>query len=274
MSDAEAPNSVPAAEPTLDQARAELDAIDERLLALLSERGALAARIAAAKGGSGLVSPLRPAREIAVLRRLIGRAPANVEAALIVEVWRALIGDNTRRQKVIEIYVGGSPDPVRHFDLARRHFGANARLHRADDARTTLARMLETPAAVGVLPFPGKTGLGMWWPILAERRFHDAVLFGALPARGDGEPEGALLGVGVPLEETGGDQSLAIAFDPHFRLARALNEAQIPGVEHARANATVLVRFNGFVSPQDPRLHALTRAGLDGLRIVGAYARV
>lgn len=258
----------------LAAARAAIDSVDDRLLALVAERAGLAARIAAAKGAVD-GSPLRPAREVTLLRRLVGQAPAGVEPALIVELWRALMADNLRRQKCVEVFTGGAPDQVRLFDLARRHFGDGARITRLEDARTTLNRMVDTPAAAAVLPFPGKSGAGSWWPILSERRFHDTQLVAVLPMRDDGqEPEAAVITRGAPLEPTGKDATLLIAFDPHHRLVRGLNEAALAGKEVARANASVLVHFETFVGPSDPRLVALARAGLDGPRIVGCYARV
>jgi chorismate mutase len=257
----------------LDAARAAIDAVDGKILALVAERSALAAKVAAAKGAvSG--SPLRPAREVTMLRRLVAQAGEGVAAPLVIELWRALIADNLRRQKCVEVFTGGATDHVRLFDHARRHFGAAARISRQEDARATLNRMADTPAAAAVLPFPGKTGQGSWWPILSERRFHDTALVAALPMRDDGaEPEAAVMTRGAPLEPTGKDVTLVLGFDPHFRLVRGLNEAALPGKEVARANASVLIQFETFVGPNDPRLIVLGKA-LDGLRVVGCYARV
>lgn len=261
---------------SLEDARAAIDAVDDRLLALIAERAKLSAGIAAAKAAtaSSSASPLRPAREVAILRRLIAAAPAGTDPALVVEIWRALIADNLRRQKCVEVFVGGALDPVRLFDMARRHFGAGARITRLDDARTTLTRMVETPAAAAVLPFPGRSGAAGWWPILAESRFREVAVVTALPLRGDGEPEGAVVTVGAPLEAAGGDQTLVLAFDPHHKLVRALNEAHLKGTEVARVSATVLIRFAEFVGPDDPRLIPVAKAGLEGLRVIGTYARV
>jgi chorismate mutase len=270
MSDAPEPDP-------LERARRAIDAVDDRLLALFAERAALAAEIAAAKGPqSG--SPMRPAREIGMLRRLAAAAPASLDKGLVVELWRALISDNLRRQKPIEVFTGGAAggaDQLRLFDLARRHFGAGVRITPLPDPRTALTRMVETPAAAAVLPFPGRAGAGLWWPMLSERKFHEAVIATVLPMAGDGaEPQAALLTMGAPLEEAGGDTTLAFAQDPHFKLVRGLNEAKLQGREMARAATAVLIQLDGYVGPGDPRLAQLTRAGLDGLRVVGCFARV
>lgn len=267
-------SEVPNTDDPLERARRAIDAVDDRLLALIAERAALAAEIAAAKGQTD-GSPMRPAREIALLRRLVAAAPAALDKGLVVEVWRALIADNLRRQKTIEVFTGGGLDHARLLDLARKHFGAGVRITRCEDARVTLTRMIDTPAAAAVMPFPGRAGAGMWWPILSERRYHEAAIVAVLPIRDEGaEPDACVITRGAPLEQVGGDTTLAFAQDPHFRLVRGLNEAKLQGKEIARAATAVLIQLDGFVGVDDPRLVAMARVGLEALRIVGCTARV
>lgn len=263
---------------SLDSLRGQIDQIDDRILALLGERAALAQALRAAKqatASQGL--PIRPAREVTLLRRLIAQAPKDVERDLILEVWRALISANVRRQADLDVVVAGATDAVRQFDLARRHFGAGAQIGRAEDARAAMARLLEPSPAVAVLPWPGASGPGGWWPILAESRFHRLGVIGGLPiaasAAGE-EPEAAILAADPVFEPAGDDCALAIAFDPHYRCARALSDAQLAGKEIARARTLVLIRLDTHVTADDLRLQAALRAGLEGLRIVGGYARI
>lgn len=269
------PEGAAIARSPLEEARAAIDALDDQLLALIVERTALAGAIAAGKQAEGVGPSMRPAREAAMLRRLIAAAPKDLDKAVIVEVWRALIAGNLRRQKPVDVFAGGAPDVTRHFDLARRHFGASTRIARADDARTTLTRMIETPSSVAVLPFPSASGPGMWWPILAESRFHGAGIVAALPIRGTPSgPEGAVIMAGAPLEPSGDDTTLALAFDPHHKFVRSMNESGLKGRELARARTLLMIEFEGYVAEDDRRLVALSKAGLDGVRIVGVYARI
>jgi chorismate mutase / prephenate dehydratase len=259
---------------SLDSLRAEIDRVDDQVLALLGQRAAIVQGLRAAKGEAGPV--VRPAREAALLRRLVSQAPPGVERSLILEVWRALIGASIRTQGEVEIVVAGATDAVRQFDLARRHFGAGAKISRAEDARAALARLIEGAPALAVLPWPGMTGPGGWWPILAESRFNKVGVLGALPidSAQSEEPEAALVALEPVLEPAGGDSTFAIAFDPHYRLTRALADAHLPGKEAARARTLVLIRLDGFVGAEDPRLASAVRAGLDGLRLIGCFARI
>jgi len=266
-------SEAPLEDDPLERARRAIDAVDDRLLALIAERAALAAEIAAAKGKSE-GSPMRPAREIAMLRRLAAAAPDSLDKGLVLAIWRALIADNLRRQKPIEVFTGGGLDHVRLYDLARKHFGAGVRMTRCEDARGTLTRTVETPAAAAVMPYPGRAGAGMWWPMLSERRFRDAAIVAVLPMQGEGDPEACVITCGAPLEAAGGDTTLCLAQDPHFRLVRALNESRMQGREVARAATAVLIQLDGYVGAEDPRLMTMAREGLDLLRVVGCYARL
>jgi chorismate mutase len=80
---------------TLEDARQEIDEIDLRILSLLEQRfnaSRLIRRIKAQEPGNGTVSPVRPARESAILRRLLERASGSVPPAVVVQIsprrWR------------------------------------------------------------------------------------------------------------------------------------------------------------------------------------------
>lgn len=273
---AEAAATVPGTAPAdaMDAARAEIDVIDHKILSILSDRVRCNEIIAAAKAASGVTMPLRPAREVKMLRKLIGAAPPGVDADLIFDVWRAMIAANVRRQRPVEVVVAGAGDILRMFDTARRHFSGAARIARADEPRDALNRVIEQPSAVAVLPWPGPAGLTTWWAMLTERRYAPLALIAALPMRADGEPEAALVANGATLEPAGEDHTFALAFDPHYRAARAINEAGLRGREMLRVRETVLVEFEGFVPKGDARLIQLSREGLEGARVIGSYARV
>ncbi len=208
----------------LEALRQEVDGVDTALLALMAQRLTLADRLAALKTAQhGL--PFRPGREVALLRRLIALAPAQVEREFVLEIWRALIAAAVRRQRVVDVVVGGGRgDPTRLFDIARRHFGARTRIHHVGEPQAALLRVLETPdRCVAVTPWPAAPGVGAWWPALSENRFRDLHLIAGLPLLGGEEetPEACVLAAAAP-DEAGGDVSLLLAFDPHHRAVRAL----------------------------------------------------
>src|SRR4029453_8341529 len=85
---------------TLEDARQEIDEIDLRILSLLEQRfnaSRLIRRIKAQEPGN-TVSPVRPARESAILRRLLERASGSVPPAVVVQIWRRIISASTLLQ--------------------------------------------------------------------------------------------------------------------------------------------------------------------------------
>src|SRR5262245_39510943 len=238
MNDGAPPSNDP-----VESIRREIDGVDSTLLSLFAQRLLLADRLTAAKAPqSGL--PIRPGREVALLRRLIAEAPAPLDRELILELWRALIGATLRRQRVIDVVVGGvRGDPSRLFDAARRHFGARTRIQIVGEPQTALQKAVESPqTCVAVTPWPAAPGVGAWWPALSERRFYDLHLIAALPLISGGveDPEAAVFAT-TPTDEAGGDLSMILAFDPHHRLQRALSDVGLVGKEVGRAEPRVLV---------------------------------
>lgn len=259
----------------IETIRREIDGIDASLLSLVAERLQLADKLVAAKAPqAGL--PIRPGREVALLRRLVTSAPAPLDRELVVELWRALIAASLRRQRVVDVAVGGGKSDARLYDIARRHFGGQTRIQQIGDAQAALSKAAENPQSwIAVTPWPAGPGVGAWWPALTERRFHNLHLIAGLPLLGpSGDYPEAAVFAATPTEEAGGDVTILMAFDPHHRLQRALNEQQLVGKEIARAEPRVLVRVEGFLAVDDARVAAMTRSGLDSVRVLGSYARI
>jgi len=263
----------PADADPIETIRREVDRIDHAVMGLLAERLKLADQLAQLKAQQrGL--PLRPGREVALLRRLAAEAPAPLDRDLVIEFWRVLMSASLRRQRVIEVAVGGGRGEL--FDIARRHFGARVRIRDLGEPQAALARAADNPdTVVAVTTWPAAPGVGAWWPALSERRFHALQLIAALPVLGQaGEDPEAAVFAASSAEPAGGDVSLILAFDPHHRVQRALNEVGFQGREVARAEPRVLLRIEGFVAPDDARVAVMKNAGLDAVRVLGAFARV
>lgn len=260
----------------LDALRREIDRVDHSLLGLVTERLRLADQLAVLKAAEpGL--PIRPGREIMLLRELLAATREPVEPELVIDLWRALISASLRRQRTIEVAVGGGRnDLARMFDIARRHFGGRTRVQHVGDPQVALQRAAEQPdTCVAIVPWPAAPGVGSWWPALSERRFHALHLIAGLPLLGaDGQDPEASLFAASPTQEAGRDTTILIAFDPHHRVQRALNETGLAGKEIARSEPRVLLRIEGFVAINDPRAAALTSHGLEGVRVLGSYARL
>ncbi|MES1202233.1 MAG: hypothetical protein ABUS57_12380, partial [Pseudomonadota bacterium] len=265
------PAPAPRPEPEqIDPLRAEMERLDKAMLDLVAQRLRLGDRM---KSLIGNEFPLRPGPEAAMLRNLIAAAP-EVEPDLIVELWRTLIAANVRRHTPLDIAVAGGTDPVILFDIARRHFGARTRIRKSAEPQTALLKAIELQNTVAVVPWPAAPGVGSWWPALSESRFHALYLVAGLPVRGAGSEDPQACVFAKTLPEPGGDDiTMMIVFDPHHRAQRAMNEVGFKGREVARSEPRALLRVEGFIAHDDPRAGALTRYGIDSVRVLGSFAR-
>ena len=81
------------AKPTLDALRAEIDEIDDELHRLLMKRAQVALSIGAVKNSHGPeAGVMRPSREARLLRRLVAKEDGPLPKAVIIRIWREVIG--------------------------------------------------------------------------------------------------------------------------------------------------------------------------------------
>lgn len=141
-----------ASDAELDSLRAEVDRMDDALLALIERRLTVTAAMTAAKQeGPWLL--LRPAREAAILRRLEARAP-HVPAGLIRRIWRELMRHYLQGQRPMDLLIH-SRDPQGALAAARERFGSIAPARFAGSANEALSAALSEEAVAVV-------DLGAW----------------------------------------------------------------------------------------------------------------
>jgi len=154
----------------LPELRAEIDAIDDDILALVARRVALAAPVRAIKPQGR--HPFRPAREEALLARL-GK-DVSVPPALIERVWRALIGAGLFAQGLTEVVV----EDAALAPAAAARFGGQVPV-RVGDARAAAA----LGATVGAVAFVGDLPEGV--RVLAPLDAEDGTALGWIIGRED-----------------------------------------------------------------------------------------
>jgi chorismate mutase / prephenate dehydratase len=91
----------------LETIRREIDAIDDALLDLVVRRFDATAKVRATKLNDGTIaaSPLRPAREASMLRRLIARADGKISPELLVRLWRVILSTSTQSQAPVVLHI-------------------------------------------------------------------------------------------------------------------------------------------------------------------------
>ena len=271
----------------LNDLRREIDRIDDALLDLLCERAAVVRRIGLVKNDriEGRVA-FRPAREAAILRRLVGRAGERLPAAAVVAIWRELLTATTRLQTPFVVSVHAPVDQPRVAELARDHFGSQTPILRADSAGHALRALDSGAAHLAVLPLPDETDL--WWRALVFSHEPGLHIVGRLPFLVEpGRSQGAAVIVAPMEPQPSGDDLTVFALEATLETSRArLVSALSKGGLEPRWLATVreadqeaalhLFEVPGFVAHREPRLtNALAAVQSQVLRVVaiGGYAR-
>ncbi len=286
---------------SLDALRAELDAIDDALLAALQRRAAVVAEVAALKNGG---VPLRPGREAAILRRLLGHAAGGpLPRQALVRIWREILAGSLAQQGHFTVAVcepgGGQKGAIGL--LAREHFGALTPLHFHRSPSQAIGDLAAGTAWVAVLPPPAEEDAGgaLWWTSLlhqdgmslgradhggtAERgRIQVVARLPFWAARPEGTPSAAAFVVAaIPPDASGADRTLfGLEFSAETSRARLASQIAAAGLaagtillrrEGEQKTARALVDLAGFIAEDDPRLAAIEGLLRPAVRL-GAYA--
>ena len=136
----------------LKKFRAAIDALDDRILDLLSERAAQAQAIGRAKSGA----KYRPDREAQVLRRLQARNRGPLPAAAVVRLYTEIMSACRALEDGIAVaYLG--PQGTFSEEAAVRQFGGNAQMHPCATIDEVFRRVEAGQAGYGVVPVENST---------------------------------------------------------------------------------------------------------------------
>jgi chorismate mutase len=252
--------------PSLSAVRARIDQVDDALLKLVEERAELAAAVAAAKAAQGDAGKfgLRPAREAQVLRRLLAEPHKTASKALLVRIWRELMGDSLALQGPFRLTCWAEPQELaRTVEIARFRFGAAPPLVTARSAEDAIASA-RTLGGVAVLSL---SSADPWWGrLLAEPR---ARVFSALPCLKTWGPMSALAVAEAPIEPSGSDDTYWVtdAAGSADKVVQALARDGVAACQVKAAGGLKLFKLAGFYQPGDARL-ARAPGSLSG--VIGA----
>jgi chorismate mutase len=112
----------PPAPPSLEVLRQEIDSIDEQVHRLLMARGDIIDRLIQVKQTQEVGSAFRPAREAAMMRRLVERHRGILPLDTVESIWRVIISTFTFVQAPFRC-MRMFPSAIRDADSARFHFG-------------------------------------------------------------------------------------------------------------------------------------------------------
>lgn len=233
----------------LDELRRKIDSLDDRIHDLLMERADLIAQVSAEKKRSG-APILQPAREVRMIRRLLGRHRGPLAPAAIARIWRELVGAVSLLQTDVHVAICVSEKNPALWDMARDYFGSVIPMQRTANPLTAIAQVREDESALAVLPWPEDGDENPWWAWLDEAGTPSPE--SALPlrivvrlphgesaeARTRDPAQTGLVVARAPFDATGDDRSfILIDADHSLSRARIVSVAKECGVSPASVHS-------------------------------------
>lgn len=186
--------------------RAEIDQIDDQIHDLLIRRSALADQVRRAKSTSSPIA-YQPARESAILRRLVQRHKGSLPKTVLTRIWREIMSAMLRLQGPFTVAVYAPEGVGAYRDLARDHFGGAVPATLYQSTRSVVTAVMESSTVVGVVPLPVDDEADPWWLALTEYAGDGPWIIARLPVARLVEGPDALVIGPIEHQETGSDRS-------------------------------------------------------------------
>jgi chorismate mutase / prephenate dehydratase len=254
----------PPAAPALDALRRELDDVDDALLVLLAQRLTLTRQVKSFKQvmvkASG--SPLRPAREAQIHRRILQAAKAqDVEPAFALRVWRAILTDSVLSQAPMTLHVSKRlSSTLGHRLRLKEHFPAMA-VEEWKDETTALMQVNINPGDIACVETDSP-----WVDACVAGKTGTAHIICALPVLRDETVPQLLIFGNAPAEATGHDETLLIT---QGNLPR---DFAIQPIWQVKSGPWRLSALAGFHAEDESPLVGLARSNVSlGLKVAGRY---
>ncbi|MEQ9327518.1 MAG: chorismate mutase [Rhodospirillales bacterium] len=249
--------------------RAEIDAIDIDLQNLLQRRAEVVRRVGRSKGVTGAI-PLQPAREAAIMRRLVERHDGVFPKKVMIRMWREMLSATVGLQGPFSVAVFAPEDRPGAWDHARDYFGSFTPMVPYRSTGDVVKAVSDGAQSVGILPMPDEEEAWPWWRLLLGDARRTAKVFARLPFGGqsNGRSETEAFAIAkLPLVATGDDRTM-IAVETSERISRSgLNSAlsdvglkgSILGMWRADSDPESwlkLIDVSGFLDSDSPDLDA------------------
>ena len=275
---------------TIQELREQIDAVDDQMHDLLMHRVSLIeqiGRLKAEQSEAAASFPLRPKREIEIMRRLWNRHKGSMDKDVMIRIWREIISASVNLQSPLTIAVFMPERGMGNLEIARDYFGAYTSMLSCRSVSLVLKELTQGEANVAILSLHDDKQT-CWWYTVAQEYKRSVNVFLKLPltgpghGRGDGRSAYALSR--LPYEETGDDKMLLVAeTDGTLSLStldlllkangvatNAICDSYMPDM----MRKAYLFEVEGFLSDKDERLSALIEkenGKITRLRVIGGY---
>jgi len=264
--------------------RASIDALDDKIIALLAERSGIVRRVGMTKKARQEAgrSFIRSGREAAIVRRVFQAFSDNsFPPHAAAHLWRIIIAASLSLESPMTVTAFATEKQQDIFWNAREYFGNFTPITRQSTSRRVVGEIMDEKAEVGALPMPDSSPEGAWWMKLPD----DVKIFACVPFILTGDtPLSALLIARTHPEPTGDDVSLVsietaidvsqsrlkAVFDKHNLAVQWLSAETFPSNHRVH-----LVEIKSYTTHADDVFASLQReidTSLIAIRHLGGYA--
>ena len=276
---------MPSSDNALARLRREIDAVDNAIQDLIVKRTALVEKVGKNKSRAG-GAVLRPAREAAVLRRLVARHTGAFPAPALIRIWREMMAASAGLQAPLSLAVYVPEGGAGLIEVARAQYGSLGRLTPYRSAGEVVGAVAEAKSSIGIVPAPRLDDADPWWRNLVGSEASVPPVIARLPFIGSGGDEGpedgAMALAFAQIEETGDDRTL-IVIEADGEVSRAAINSALEAAEletyymdvrKDRGDIRfVLLELKGYFGQQDARIDRLAARGVPINRVhrIGAF---
>lgn len=263
--------------------RQKIDALDDKIIALLIERIGIVANVGEMKRRTAPGQcPIRAGREADMVRRIMGKFEGSLfPPAAAAAMWRILIGASTSVESPLSLSICVAERDETLYWLAREYFGPTLPVTRQPHVKRVVGDVMDGKTSIGIVPM--LTADSDWWTSLMPEGDNVPKIFACLPFVGDGAPVALAIACIRP-ESTRDDVSL-LALDTDGNLSQnrlqavfAQTRLQAKWISITTPSAATrrhLVEIKGFITASDDTMAPLIAelgASLQKISFLGAYA--
>ena len=290
LTPAAASDKTPGIDKELLQFREQIDAIDDKIIALLLERTSVVEQVGHHKSriASGKC-PIRPGREAEMLRRILKKfekTPFSPAAA--AAIWRVIIGASTAIEAELTLSVFAPEKESDLFWLAREYFGMATPVIKQPQIKRVIGDVIDGKAAVGIISILRSDDTTYWWTNLMQQGNDAPKIFAHIPFVYPAEPDkhavGALAIARIAPEPSGDDMTLLVLEADHnvsqHKLQSAFASAKLEATWLNIATLSPnsrhhLVRVAGYTPPESAQMKSVLLPlgnSILSVNFLGAYA--
>jgi chorismate mutase / prephenate dehydratase len=248
----------------LQTLRRNLDALDDELISLLAKRRQITRQVKSLKQvtSAPIMSPLRPAREAQIHRRLLQEAQKQgLDPAFVLQQWRGILTESSLSQAAFTLHISKRLSATLGLRLRlQEHFPAMA-VEVWKDEGQALMQVNVSAGDICVVETEAP-----WIEACVAGKAGTAQIIGALPVmKGDAVPKLLIFG-NAPMEASGFDETLLIT---QGNLPR---DFALQPLWQVKSGPWRLSALAGFHSECEGPLVGLSRSNISlGLKLAGRY---